>query len=151
MIQTFVFFTLIYVFIIGQVFYLLAFAVTRHINRRSDLISLFLHCVHIHTKHQSLYNSVLFSCNMLLVILCTILLYCSLLLHITYFKCHWHAVLHAALFKSFFETLNCFKKFFKRSHYMFWPVWPSSCVKTPAFWGKLPCKKTGVQHVMIAI
>jgi hypothetical protein len=42
-----------------------------------------------------------------------ILLYGSIPLHVTCFICHWCAVLHAALFESFVQTLNFFKSFWK--------------------------------------
>jgi hypothetical protein len=36
--------------------------------------------------------------------------------------------LHATQFEIFLNTLNFFKKFFKRPHYIFRPIWPSSSV-----------------------
>jgi hypothetical protein len=60
----------------------------------------------------------------------TIIFYCSiLLLHVTCFKRHWRAVWHAIVLEVFLKTWNFFKKFLKRSHYMFWPKWQSSSVK----------------------
>jgi hypothetical protein len=46
---------------------------------------------------------------------------------------HTCDVLHAALFQKLLKILNSFKKLFKRSHYMFWPIWPSSSVTILVF------------------